>query len=141
MDHCPTQAQIDYNKGRAQETFKGIKDRIREFMLSGEETTAFLETEFESTWVFALVMGLCGEYYFDIPTIVISYGRSDGLETKASIQVTNAAVKVCRLLNELETLSEKMKNMSRDSSKYEKALEKRNRLQNEIEKLKQRFPF
>lgn len=132
LTHCPTQEQIDYHKEKAKRIYQDeIAMRIYTFMHSGEETMSITKFCFEDDWIFALIMGMCGEKLYGSKTGV-AYGRSDGI-VPASIVIINKEVKLNRLKSELGKLSDKLVSMKdTESSKYQKTVEKIEKLKEEI---------
>lgn len=132
ITHCPTQEQIDYHKNTAKKIYQDeISGNIDSFMYSGEETMNIFSSSFEDIWIFALIMGMCGEILFGTKAGV-AYGRSDGT-SDASIVIINKEVKIGRLKSELGKLSDKLVNMKdTESSKYQKTIEKIEKLKEEI---------
>lgn len=132
LTHCPTQEQIDYHKEKANRIYQDeIDAKIYNFMHSGEETMSITKFCFEDDWIFALIMGMCGEKLYGSKTGV-AYGRSDGI-VPASIVIINKEVKLNRLKSELAKLSDKLVNMKdTESSKYQKTVEKIEKLKEEI---------
>lgn len=132
ITHFPTKDDIIYHNDKAKKIYQNeIAGRIYSFMHSGEETMNISEYSFEDTWVFGLVMGMCGKRLFETGAGV-AYGRSDGT-SEASIVIINKNVRLHRLKSELAKLSDKLINIKdTKSSNYQKTLEKIENLKTSI---------
>lgn len=132
LKHCPTKEQIEYHRNTAEKIYQDeISGSIYSFMHSGEETMNIFSSRFEDIWIFSLIMGMCGEKLFGSKAGV-AYGRSDGT-TEATIVIINKEVKLRRLKSELGKNSDKLVNMKdTESSKYQKTIEKIEKLKEEI---------